>query len=155
MKSSMHHSAAQSGFTLVELMATLVIAAILISIAIPAYNTQVQKGRRTDAKSALLDLAGREERWFSTNNSYTNVAANLGYAGAFPITVGSGYYTIAAPTVAAPTIVGGIPQPGTYTITATPVGTQVNDLGCTSFTLDQAGNQTATGTPTSSIDCWK
>src|SRR6267154_1626429 len=87
------------GFTLVELMIVVVIVAILASIAIPAYNSQIRKSRRTEAKTALLDLAGREERYFNTsNNTYTNLAVNLAYAAAGSTTtitnfsVGSGYY---------------------------------------------------------------
>src|SRR5216683_1422861 len=90
------------GFTLVE----LVIVAILASIAIPAYNAQIRKSRRTEAKTALLDLAGREERYFNANtgtNAYTDVPALLGYAATMPqmqnYPVGSGYYTV---TVTAP-----------------------------------------------------
>jgi type IV pilus assembly protein PilE len=48
------------GFTLVELMVVIVIASILMAIAIPSYKTSIRKSRRTDAKTALLDLAGRE-----------------------------------------------------------------------------------------------
>jgi len=48
------------GFTLVELMVVIVIASILMAIAIPSYKNSIRKSRRTDAKTALLDLAGRE-----------------------------------------------------------------------------------------------
>jgi len=90
------------GFTLIELMVVVVIVSILMAIAIPSYKNSIRKSRRTDAKTALLDLAGREERYNSTNGSYTNAAANLGYA-SWGIPIGSGYYTIAAPTVVAGT----------------------------------------------------
>ena len=60
----------------------MVIAAILAAIAIPAYSNYVRKAHRTEAKSAVLDIASLEERWFSTNNSYTDVPSNLGYTGA-------------------------------------------------------------------------
>jgi len=60
-----------AGFTLVELMAVVLIASILLSIAIPMYMQQVRHGRRTDAKTAVMDLAGREERMFSTTNAYS------------------------------------------------------------------------------------
>jgi type IV pilus assembly protein PilE len=73
------------GFTLIELMIVVVIATILISIAVPSYMQQIRQSRRTEAKTALLDAAGREERYFSTNgSSYTNVATQLGY-NAFPV----------------------------------------------------------------------
>src|SRR5580700_1233120 len=123
-----------SGFTLVELIVAMVIAAILAAVAIPAYSNYVRKARRTDAKTALLDMASLEERYFSVNNAYTTTASALGYT-AFPVTVGSGYYTIAAPTVTGATTAA----PATFSLTATAIGTQVNDTLCTTFTLTQAG----------------
>lgn len=142
-----------AGFSLIELMVTVVVASILVAIAVPTYTSQVRTSRRTDAKSALLDLAGREERYFSTNNgTYTSSAASLGYTGAFPVTVGSGYYQVAAPVVTA----GTAAAVATFTITATPVGSQVNDAACASFSINNLGQQSATGTDSNpSVDCWK
>jgi type IV pilus assembly protein PilE len=144
------HGVNSAGFSLIELMVTVVIVAILASIAIPSYNSQIRKSRRTEAKAALLDLAGREERFFSTNNgTYTNAAASLGYTGAFPVTIGSAYYQIATPTV-----VAGTPTTlASFSIQATPIGTQANDGGCTSFTIDSTGKQSAAGSD--SANCWK
>src|ERR1700734_3945695 len=82
---------AARGFTLIELMITVAIVAILATVATVSYTTQIQKSRRTDARSALLDLAGREEKLFSTSNAYSGTLADLGYSSA---TVGSGYYTV-------------------------------------------------------------
>jgi type IV pilus assembly protein PilE len=137
------------GFTLVELMVVIVIASVLMAIAIPSYKNSIRKSRRTDAKTALLDLAGREERYFSTNGSYTNTSTNLGYA-AFPATVGGGYYTInipVAPTAGTATTVAFV------SMTATPVvgSDQAKDTACGSFTLTSTGAQTVSGTAT---DCW-
>jgi type IV pilus assembly protein PilE len=142
-----------AGFSLIELMVTVVVASILVAIAVPTYTVQVRKSRRTDAKTALLDLAGREERFFSTNNgAYTAVAANLGYTGAFPVTVGSGYYQIATPVVVA----GTTTAVATFAITATPIGTQANDTACATFAINNLGQQSATGTDSNpSVDCWK
>ena len=138
---------AAAGFTLVELMVTMAIAAILAAIALPAYNTSVRKSRRTEAKTALLDLAGREERYFNTNNAYTATAANLGYTGAFPMVVGSGYYTVSIAVTAG--AAGVLP---TYTISAVPATTdQLKDTACLSFTLTNTGLQGATTMPT----CWQ
>ena len=73
------------GFTLVELMVVVVIATILLSIAVPSYMSQVRQSRRTEAKTAVLDLASREERYFSTNGSiYSVTPADLGYVGPLP-----------------------------------------------------------------------
>ena len=142
------------GFTLIELMVVVVIATILLGIAVPSYMQQVRKSRRTDAKTALLDLAGREERFFSINGSlYSAQASDMGYAGwgaANP--VGSGYYAIQAPVVAA----GAGNAPPSFTLTAVPIGTQVSDTTCASFTVDSTGRQRAfdTGGVDQTAVCW-
>ena len=93
-----------AGFTMVELMVVVVIASVLMAIAIPTYLDKVRKSRRTEAKTALLDLAGREERFYNTNNTYSSTPSDLGYgavAAAFPMTVGSGYYQVSVVVTAA------------------------------------------------------
>lgn len=143
----------QRGFTLVELVIVMVVAAILAAIAIPMYMNQVRESRRTDARSALLDLAGREERYFATNNAYTSDSTQLGYTSAgdtWPQTVGSsGYYQIGTPTVTA----GAAGTPPTYSITATPIGTQTADTACTSLTVTSTGAETSTPAGNAST-CW-
>lgn len=105
-----------AGFTLIELMVTVAVVAILGTIAMASYSSQIQKSRRTDARTAILDLAGREERLFSATNAYSATPSDLGYAGVWPITVGSGYYQV---TVTNPT-------PTSYVITANTFGSQLN-----------------------------
>jgi type IV pilus assembly protein PilE len=144
------------GFSLIELMVTVAVLSILATIAVTAYTSQVQKSRRTEAKSAMLDLAGREERLFTTANAYSNLEAYLGYAAAGATTVmtnmpfGNNYYTL---SVAVPDTTQAATTPTTYLITATPVGTQANDTACGSFTLNQLGVQGVTGTSTAAT-CW-
>jgi type IV pilus assembly protein PilE len=129
-------------------MVTVAIVAILATIAVTSYSSQVRKSRRTEAKSALLDLAGREERLFSTTNTYSNIEASLGYAAAGSTTVmtnmpfGNGYYTLTATTTAS-----------TFLLTATPAGSQANDTACGAFSLNQLGQQTVSGTATTA-SCW-
>jgi type IV pilus assembly protein PilE len=144
-----------AGFTLIELMVTLVVAAVLILIAIPGYQSQIRSSRRTEAKTALLDLAGREETLFSTKNVYSNLPSDVGYgAGAFPLAVGSNYYNVnvVVPNPAAPAA-----QPS-FLITATPVGgsSQAQDAACQAFSVDQLGNQTAldSGGALNTKTCW-
>jgi type IV pilus assembly protein PilE len=141
------------GFTLIELMIAVAVVSILATIAVVSYTSQVQKSRRTDARSALLDLAGREEKLFSTANAYSALPSDLGYAAVgtpWPITVGSGYYQV---TVTSPDTVTQGGAAGTYLITANPIGTQVNDTTCASLSVNQLGSQTSTGTGTAST-CW-
>jgi type IV pilus assembly protein PilE len=134
-------------------MITLVIAAILAAIAMPMYLHQIRESRRTDARSALSDLASREERYYSINNVYTNVAGNLGYT-AWPQTVGSGYYQISQPTIVSATA----SAPAAFSLTATPVAGkgQDQDSDCASFTVSSTGQQTSlnsAGADSTSI-CW-
>jgi len=151
----------EAGFTLIELMVVVVIVTILLSIAVPSYMSQVRRSRRVEAKTAILDLAGREESFFSTNGSaYTNVPANLGYAGGFGVPIGSGYYqiTVCSPASSNCTAGLGMPNPPaapSYTIVATPVAgtSQVNDTQCTAFAVDSTGQQYAAGTGGTAY-CW-
>jgi type IV pilus assembly protein PilE len=144
---------ASSGFTLVELMVVIVIGAILATIAVPAYTGQIRKSRRTEARTAVLDLASREERFMSTRMAYSATPTDLGYA-AFPVTVASGYYSMAAPTVVASTAIA----PATFTVTASPVSGkgQDKDTQCASFSVDSTGKQSAlnSGGTDSTAACW-
>ena len=58
------------GFTLIELMITVAIVAILAAIAIPSYQDSVWKGKRGEAKAAILRTLQSEERWYTQNNTY-------------------------------------------------------------------------------------
>lgn len=164
--------ARNSGFTLVELMVVVLIGAILVGVGVSGYQTQVRKARRTDAKTALLDLATREAKFLTLNNSYTLSPAALGYSGAsFPLTIGSGFYQVyvcpgtaggtSAPT--APCTATGTSATGTsFVVAAIPIATttQANDVACQYFAVDNTGTQfvtsssSGTGTDTTST-CWQ
>jgi len=141
-----------AGFSLIELMVVVTIVAILASIAIPAYQGSVRKSRRTEAKTAILDFAAREERLYATQNVYSTDPVALGYTaagGSWPVSTGS-YYQIETPTIAAATS----SAPGTFTVTVdpSPGSPQLQDSTCTAFTVTQTGAQSATGTNPSA--CW-
>jgi len=123
----------------------MVVVALLLAIAAPSYRQSVRKSKRGDAKTALLDLASKQERYFSTRNTYVNDATKLGYAAAFPISVPGGSQQSYNLTVTAATAT-------TFTATATPQGDQASD-DCGTYKIDQAGNQTVTGTIPAS-QCW-
>jgi type IV pilus assembly protein PilE len=148
---SIHSSRRIGGFTLVELMIACVVLAIIVAIALPSYQAQVRKSRRADARNAVLDLAGREERFLSIANSYSQTATDVGYA-VFPTTVNNGYYQL---TVAVPDP----NQPGvtpSYIITATYFGPQVTDTDCAQFTVNQLGQQAALNSAgaVNTATCW-
>jgi type IV pilus assembly protein PilE len=143
-----------AGFTLIELMVSLLVAAILIGIAVPSYQAQVRKSRRTEARNAVMDLATREERYFSVNNDYSQSAMQLGY-GTDDVQIkdrpiGGGYYTVTV-TNTEPKPTATPPTRASFTITATAVGAQVKDAMCLTFTVDDTGTQTSTPSAT---ECW-
>jgi len=140
------------GFTLIELMVSVLVAAILVGIAVPTYTAQTRKSRRTEAKTALLDMASREERYNSTNSTYSSTAADLGY-GAFPATVGSGYYTVIALACTTTPCTTDAGKGQYFMLKAVPVANKGQDLDtvCATFTLDNTGTQGVTGTGT---NCW-
>jgi type IV pilus assembly protein PilE len=144
------------GFTLIELMITVAIVTILASVALPGFMSSIRKSRRTEARTALLDLAARAERFYSTTNSYLDAANSLtpfdlGLASAttatWPVTLGSGYYSFNA-TVTTPTA---------FTFVATAVDTQQKDTDCASFTVTNTGLQSSlnSSNANSTATCWK
>jgi type IV pilus assembly protein PilE len=162
-----------SGFTLVELMIVVLVASILIGVSVPTYQTQVRHSRRTDAKTALLDLAVREEKYLTLNNAYTLTPAALGYASAFPVAIGSGYYQVyvcpgtatgvVGATTTACTAAGSATTGTTFVVSAIPVAgtSQASDSPCQYFAVDNTGTQFASssaagpGGPDTTSTCWQ
>jgi type IV pilus assembly protein PilE len=129
----------KNGFSLIELVVAMGIVGILAAIAIPAYSAYTKTANRTDATRSMTADAQALERCYSQNFSYT-VNCNVA-AGSAPSV--QGYYTITIATAAS-----------TYTITATPLkAPQTNDSMCTSFTLNNAGTQSATPAGNTQT-CW-
>ena len=141
------HSSPARGFTLVELMIVIVIVAILLAVALPSYQNSVQKGRRADAKSALLDVANRQEGYMLDRGTYSLELTDLGF-NQNPYTSEEGHYSVAA------TVCSGGSIARCYVLTATPRSDspQVDDTRCTSFILHSNGSKTAEGSD--QLNCW-
>ena len=129
---------AQPGFTLIELMITVAIIAILAAIALPSYKNYIVKSHRTEAQAAMLSLAQYLESKYNASFSYP-AASSIPASLTAPNNI-SAFYTITVNTVEGAQ---------TYTITATPTSAQ-NDSMCGTLTLKEDG----TKTPTTS-GCWK
>jgi type IV pilus assembly protein PilE len=133
------------GFTLIELMIVVAIVAILAAIAIPSYRKYVLQSHRSVAKSTLLEMASREERYYTLNNAYPASATSLNYPSA----------TISVPDATAPYYQVSVVNGGSnFSLQAVPTGSQANDT-CGTYTLNDLGVQGNTGNSTSSADCWK
>ncbi len=132
----------QRGFTLIELMIVCAIVAILAAIAYPSYINAMQKGRRTDAKSALVGAAGQMERYFTERSTYATATLGTGAGAVYPSTSQNGYYTITISAAGA----------SSYTLRAAPAGIQASDA-CGAYTYTDQGVKGVTGSLTV-VDCW-
>lgn len=123
------------GFTLIELMITIVIIGILAGIALPAYQNSVRKSHRSAAQAEMLDIANRQQQFLLANRSYTSTLSNLGYS--VPADVAARYTC----TVAATNPSTGLP---TFTISCVPTSLQ-SASGFSTLTLDSTGAKAPAG----------
>lgn len=129
------------GFTLIELVVVVLIVGILASIAYPIYTDQVRKGRRADAKAALVTAQQQIERCYTSTLDYTK--CSLGSS-----TSENGFYSIAFATSPARTA-------STYVLVATAENVQTSDTDCAKFTLSNAGERKAyTSGDVENPNCW-
>lgn len=150
-----------NGFTLIELMITVVIIGILAAIAYPSYTQYVKQARRSDAITALTQLANNLEKFYSQCSAYTTDITTSGGVNCTTPVAGPGTLGLGANGNKSPnlhytlSITTGTPP---YLITATAAsGVQLQDTDCRTLTLDSTGAKTATnsgGSTTTNI-CWK
>jgi type IV pilus assembly protein PilE len=106
------------GFTLIELMIAVVIIAVLMTIALPAYQQQSMLAARAAAQAQMLEVANLQQQYLLANRKYMDAAA-LAAAGYTPDPVVARHYASRL-TVGA----GAIP---TYQLRLTPFGAQGGD----------------------------
>ena len=120
----------EKGFSLIELMITVVIIGLLAAVAIPSYRSHVIRTQRSDGKTALLEAAQRMERFFTNNNTYAGATVGNNAADTIRAASGEGLYTLSFPAANPLT-------PTTYTIQA--AKNNANDDGCNTLTINQQG----------------
>jgi type IV pilus assembly protein PilE len=134
------------GFTLIELVITVAVLALIAALAVPSYRQYVLRSHRVEATTALMQLAAAQEKFYLQNDTYTtNLGApptGLGLsADAAKWLTESGWYEIAVTAA----------DDESYSATATikAGGGQDADTACTSFTVTSTGARSATQSK-----CW-
>jgi type IV pilus assembly protein PilE len=136
----------EKGVTLIELLAVMVIVAILASIAVPSYRSYVLRSQRTDATTALLRIQSSEEKFLVQNGKYTETVDTGGLG--LTKTSEQGFYNLDVKL----TTTG-------YTATATAIADnrQKDDKTCQTFTVNEAGTRKAFDSSATerTVECWR
>jgi type IV pilus assembly protein PilE len=145
MKCRVVRPCTSAGFSLIELMVVVAVAAIIAAIAIPSYQSAVQRSRRADAMAALGEIAQAQERWRANNARYQATLANL--PGARTVSH-DGHYSLE--------IVADSATASSYTARATVVNTspQAADTACSTMDLAMVGNGGMGNIAYSPAACW-
>lgn len=128
----------QVGFTLIELMITVVVIGILAAIALPNYSSYIRRSHCENAKATILGAANLMERHRAQKNSYLN--ASLGSYAQSP-TDGSEQFVLALTTS----------SPTRFKIVAIPTA-MLSGKG--TLVLESTGKRSATG-EFEAIDAWR
>ncbi len=131
-----------SGFTLVELMVSVAIVAVLANIAIPSYRQYVRRQALSEGTSALGELQVRMESYYQNTGAYGSGTA----CGITPGTISN--FTLAC--TAAP-VAGAVAQ-GYSASAAGVAGSAVADV---TYTLDSLGNKTTVYASGATAACWQ
>lgn len=122
------------GFTLVEVLVALAIAAILAAVAWPGYRQVLHRSHRIEARLALLQLQYLQERHFADHHAYAGELRAGGGADALPIgtITESGNYDLSV-------VLAEDAQAYVAIARARPSGRQAADARCQRFSIDTAG----------------
>lgn len=139
-----------SGFTLIELMITVAIVAILAAIAVPAYSKYVLRAGRTEAISALQQLAAAQERYRLDHNKYALSLDELKPVGFTINGTGAGAYAFTENRKFSLHLMS--PTTKSFTMEARTYGNQAND-SCNYFRLTHLNVKSVGAGDAAS--CWK
>ena len=154
-----------AGFTLIELMITLAIVAILASIALPSYGAYVARARRADARTQLVQAAQFMQRYYAANDRYDQDRGGNGVLATLPLGMpenlrrspadGTAVYQLNTSIAAAGNYTATL-NVSAYTLTMAPItgGVAATDA-CGMFTITSTGVRGVASATKTRDECWK
>jgi type IV pilus assembly protein PilE len=132
-----------TGFTLIEVMITVAIVAILAAVAVPSYTDYITRSKIQEATTSLLSMRTKLEQYFQDNRTFIGACAAGTVA---PLPAGLKYFTITCPTL----------SDTQYLIQA--AGIAGSDMASFTFTIDQANSRVTASVPAGwtlpATSCW-
>ena len=138
----------KKGFTLIELTVVLFIVALLLTIALPGYQFQLRKTRRSLGGAVLYDAVIRQEQFFVDHKRLTE----LDYP-ASPYAIDPEGRAVGALAANRIYLIDVATQQNAYTLFAIPQLGQAQDDLCGTLSLDSMGIKLTSGSAPVQ-DCW-
>lgn len=132
----------EKGFTLIEMLITVAIAAILAAVAMPAYTDYVKRSRISQATNNLASMRVKLEQYYQDNRTFVGACASNTVA---PLPSNDDF-TYSCPILTATS----------YTVQATGIAT--GPMNGFAYTIDEANNKATTSVPSGwgspPLSCW-
>lgn len=126
------------GFSLIELLITMIIIGILMTLSLPLYSQYVVNEHRTEAKTTLMQLAASLEEYDTIHHTYQGASLQvLNY----PEIIAHDSYQLTITDI----------SDSAFTIAAEPLSN--NKDACGTLTLNALGEKAISGN-SQLTDCW-
>ncbi len=122
-----------AGFTIIELMVTIVVVALLVSMAVPIMRGHAKRAIATEGKAVAGAIRTAQRVWFAEHEEYTATWSNL----SGQVDLGNNKYFGSAPKLVA----SGSGSSAAFSATLSGAG----DASGLTVSIDEAGELTTSG----------